>query len=69
MPLEVQKGTVALPCLNSALDGGRWSTACPGHFKTKEETPNTHCTGNWVGPKTNLDGCEKEVSSPLGFKP
>lgn len=38
MQLYAQKGTVGLPCLNSSLDGGRWSNACPGHFKTEEET-------------------------------
>lgn len=35
----------------------------------QRKRPNTHCTGGWVDHKTSLDGCEEEVSSPLGFKP
>jgi hypothetical protein len=23
------------------------------------ETPGTHCTGGWVGPRASLDGCGK----------
>jgi len=30
------------------------------------ETPDTHCTGGWVGPRAGLD---KKISSPPGFDP
>jgi hypothetical protein len=32
------------------------------------ERPGTHCTGDWVGPRSGLDGCEKS-RPPLGFDP
>jgi hypothetical protein len=42
--------------LNSALDGGEWSTSRAGRaFTPGEKTPGTHCTGGWVGPRAGLD--------------
>jgi len=54
MPLYAQKANVALPCFNSALDGDRWSTACPGHFKTEEETQ--HPLYMWLGGPQDQPG-------------
>jgi len=31
------------------------------------ERPDTHCTGDWVGPRAGLDG--QKILSPLGFDP
>ena len=31
--------------------------------------PGTHCTGDWVGPKAGMDGCEKSRPPMLGFDP
>ena len=31
------------------------------------ETPGTHCTGGWVGPRAGLDG--RKILPPLGFDP
>ena len=32
------------------------------------ETPGTHCTGGWVGPRAGLHSCEKSLPPP-GFDP
>jgi hypothetical protein len=49
----------------STLDGGGWSTPCPGRF-----TPGNDLVpiGGWVGPRVGLDGCGKSRPS-LGFDP
>jgi hypothetical protein len=40
----------------SALDGGEWSASRPGRaLAPRERTPDTHCTGGWVGPRAGLD--------------
>jgi hypothetical protein len=40
----------------SALYGGEWSASRPGRaFTPGERTPDTHCTGDWVGPRAGLD--------------
>ena len=49
--------------MTSALDGG--SASRPGRLYPRE-SPATHCTGGWVGPRAGLDGCEK--SRPSGFR-
>ena len=46
--------------LTSVLGGGGWSKPSPGRF--------THCTGEGVGPRPGLDGCEK-FCPPPGFDP
>jgi rRNA maturation protein Nop10 len=51
--------------LTSALDGGEWSTPCPGRF-TPRERPGTHSTGGWAGLWT---GAEKLLPHPPGFDP
>jgi hypothetical protein len=45
--------------LTLALDGNEWSTSRPGHFISEEGALTTHCIGDWVGPKANLDAVEK----------
>jgi hypothetical protein len=30
--------------------------------------PSAHCTGGWVGPRADLDGCTKSLPPP-GFDP
>jgi hypothetical protein len=42
--------------LTSALDGGEWSTSCPGRFTPRERAPGTYCVGSWVDPRAGLDG-------------
>jgi hypothetical protein len=42
--------------MTSALDGGKWSASCPGHFTPKEGAAGTHWIGGWVGPRAILDG-------------
>jgi hypothetical protein len=39
--------------LTAALDGGEWSASLTG--RAWEETPGTHWTGGWVGPRACLD--------------
>ena len=39
---------------NLAIDGGVWRTTRPGRC-TPIESPDTHCTGGWVGPKAGVD--------------
>jgi hypothetical protein len=49
----------------SALDGGEWSASRPGRtFTPGERTPDTHCTGGWVGPRAGLD-TEARGKNPL----
>jgi hypothetical protein len=45
--------------LTSALVGGEWSASGTGHFTSGERIPYTHWIGDWVGPRTDLDGMEK----------
>jgi hypothetical protein len=40
----------------SALDGGVWLVSLHGHALAPEkESPGTHCTEGWVGPRPGLD--------------
>jgi hypothetical protein len=39
----------------------------PSRFTPGQETRH-HCTGDWVSPRTGLDGCGK-ISPPSGFDP
>jgi hypothetical protein len=39
----------------SALYGGEWSASRPGRALTRERTPGTHWTGDWVGLRAGLD--------------
>jgi len=43
--------------LTSALDVGRWSSPCCGHFTPRKDP--TYCMGGWVSPGIGLDGCRK----------
>jgi hypothetical protein len=45
--------------LNSALDGGKWSTLLSCRF-TPGYKPVTHLTGGWGGPRASLDEFRKE---------
>jgi hypothetical protein len=51
--------------LTSALVGGERSTSCPSRFSPEERT---HCIGNWVGPKTDLDDAERKILGPTGTR-
>jgi hypothetical protein len=52
--------------LTSALDGGEWTTSCPGQFTARERVPGTHWIGGWVGPGAVLDAVVKrKIPSPL----
>ena len=61
------RGIAQTPSLTSALEAGGWPTPRPGGF-TPRERPDTHCTGDWVGPKAGQGGCEKSRPLP-GFDP
>jgi hypothetical protein len=37
-----ENGRTAPPFLTSTLDGGEWSTSCPGHITSGERAPGTH---------------------------
>jgi hypothetical protein len=51
--------------LTSALDGGEWSTSCPGCFTPRERASGTHWIGGWVGPRVILDAVAKrKIPSP-----
>jgi hypothetical protein len=45
---------ISPPFFTLALDGGEWSTSCPGYFTSRERC--------WVNPKTGLDIREKGKS-------
>jgi hypothetical protein len=49
------KVTLELP--TKALDGVGGQCQTPAALPW--ERPGTHCTGGWVSPKTELDGCGK----------
>jgi hypothetical protein len=56
-------GGIAPRIPTSALDGGEWSTSCPGRFTPRERAPGTHRTGGWVGPRIGLDAVAKKKKS------
>ena len=43
-----------------------WVDDIPG-FTPEKETPGTHCTGSWMGPRAGLDGCGKSCP-PIGVR-
>ena len=45
---------------------GEWSSARPGRHYARE-SPGTHFTAGWVGPRAGMDG--RKISSPPGFDP
>lgn len=48
-----------------ALDGGEWSTSCPGCFTAKERAPGVQWTVGWVEPTASLDNVEyRTISCP-----
>jgi len=53
--------------LTSALDGGGWSTPCPGHFTPGKETCYPLCRR--LGGPQGWSGWVRKISPPLGFKP
>jgi hypothetical protein len=44
--------------LTSALVGGEWSASRPGRFAPGEITRGTHCIGDWVVSRADLDDVE-----------
>jgi hypothetical protein len=54
--------------LTLALDGGKWSASCPGHFTHRERVPSTHWIGGWVGPGTDLYMVSEKNSQPLHWE-
>jgi hypothetical protein len=51
--------------LTWALAKGKWSASRLCRFTHREEIPSTNWIGDWVGPRTGLDGHEI-CSVPLG---
>jgi len=45
--------------LTWALDGGVWSTLCPGRFTPRKRPPSYRWIGGWVGPRAFLDAVVK----------
>jgi hypothetical protein len=43
---------------NLGANGGGWLAPRPGHF-TPGKRRGAHCTGGWVGPGADLEGCGK----------
>jgi hypothetical protein len=58
--LEWARG-IALPFLDLATRRGWVVSTTPRPFYPRE-SPGTHCTGGWVGPRANLDVCKKSRS-------
>jgi len=50
-----------------ALEGVRGQRHDPSALSPRER-PGTHCAGDWVGPRANLDRCGKYRPLP-GFDP
>jgi hypothetical protein len=50
--------------LTSALNGGVKATPRPLNTR---ESPGTHCTGGWVGPRVRLDGRGKPRPTVIRF--
>jgi hypothetical protein len=63
---KAQRGSRGIPLLFSLGTGwGLVVNATPRPLYPRE-SPGTHCTGGWVGPRAGLDGCRKS-RPPLGF--
>jgi hypothetical protein len=45
--------------LTLALAAGEWSTSRLDRFTPGERVPYTHLTGDWVGPRSDLDYMKK----------
>ena len=57
------------PFLTLTLHEGEWSASRSSCFIPKE-SPSSHWTGSWVGPRAGLNDQEKHESIPqLGFQP
>ena len=55
--MKAQGESTGIPILfNPGGRGGGWQTPRPDRFTT-ERSPGTHCTGGWVGPRADTDGC------------
>jgi len=50
--------------LTLAVDGGEWSSSCPGHFTPRERTHRTHWNWGWVGPRVPA-GDQTPVIQPI----
>jgi hypothetical protein len=50
--------------------GVEWSASSPGGFNQWQRAPNTHLTGDWLGPKGGLDylGEERNLLLLLGIE-
>jgi hypothetical protein len=68
-PPRAQKGSrgIALLILNLGARRG-WEVSTTPRSLYPRDRPANHCTGGWVGPRADLDLCEK-ISSPPGFDP
>jgi hypothetical protein len=61
VPLHAMKalggrGVYLLLILNLGTRWGEWSESRPGRaLAPGKRTPDTHCTGGWVGPRAGLD--------------
>jgi hypothetical protein len=54
--------------LTSQPDVGGWPTPPSGH-STPRMGPDTHCIGNWVEPRADLDECGENMLPPPGLEP
>jgi hypothetical protein len=51
--------------------GGEWFTSLPCRFTPGERAPDTHCIGDWVGPRawSRRCGIQKNVLTVVGIGP
>ena len=49
--------------MTAALEGVKGQRHAPDALYPRE-TPGTHCTGGWVGPRAGLDRCRKIFPHP-----
>jgi hypothetical protein len=59
---------IAVPFLYHGTRRGWGVSVTPRPLFTPGESPGTHCTGGWVGPRAGLDRCGKSRLPP-GFDP
>jgi hypothetical protein len=53
--------------LNSALDGGEWSSSRLGRFTLGKRASGTHCIGGCVDPGVGLDAVtNRKIPVPAG---